>query len=417
MKRKLSQFLCETSGNISIMAAFMLPLLLMGSGIALTVIEADDRSNHLQNHADNMSLTLAKTKSSDNHRDVWKYFRQYKKSQLLDSEDCSYEINRLTADNVTEITVTCSGEIDTFLSGFMDKRSVPYNVSSTATVATSKAYEVSFIYDISESMVGDEIDDLKTTLVSLTESDLFDDDDSRISLIPFANTVRLDDRFETYVTPGSGYDEAEGVYNGCFDREMTDPDLELNSSLSLPLVKSELSSGKVVCPHESMTAIFHKEADDWEVKDLKANIDISFGTGMSDALVWGFRSLDPSLRGVLSAESQYPMDSSDGVSKHLIMMTDGKPYNRPWSGGGGGAVTQALSLEKFKEACDALDFAGKDINFHLINYNNSGLSDETIEVFEDCVSGEGEFHDVASGELSTVIGEIATQASSLRISR
>ena len=97
-------------------------------------------------------------------------------------------------------------------------------------------------------------------------------------------------------------------------------------------------------------------------------------------------------------------------------MTDGRPYDRPWTGPGGGAVTQALSLERFKATCAALDFEKKKINFHLINYNNNKLSAEHINVFKNCVSGDGEFHNVASGDLEAVISKIAQQASPLRIS-
>ena len=61
---------------------------------------------------------------------------------------------------------------------------------------------------------------------------------------------------------------------------------------------------------------------------------------MSDALVWGFRSLDPALRGIMSSEQQYPLAIGQS-SKNIIMMTDGRPYDRPWTGPAGGDVNPA----------------------------------------------------------------------------
>ena len=136
---------------------------------------------------------------------------------------------------------------------------------------------------------------------------------------------------------------------------------------------------------------------------------------MSDALVWGFRSLDPALRGIMSSEQQYPLAIGQS-SKNIIMMTDGRPYDRPWTGPAGGDVTVQNSLDRLRDVCAQLPFETNNINFHLINYNNNTLSDEHIEVFNECVRGEGEYHNVANGDLSSVLEKITYEISSLRIS-
>ncbi len=412
VKTKLSQFFSNSSGNIAIISAVSVPVLLMVVGVAVSVSDAHNRKSTLQSHADNMSLTMAKKKSELEGQNVAAYFNLYMSKELRASETCTFEIES----NPAQAMVNCSGDMPSFLSGVLDMKTVPYSVTSTAIMDTENIYEVAFVFDVSDSMRGDEIEDLKKSLLTISESALFDAQDSRLSLIPFANTVRLGDDFQRLVTPGSGFDDAGGVYNGCFDRDATNPNVDLRSNPRFSLVVNTISSGRVVCPHEEMTAVFHEEADDWVVKDVINNIETSFGTGLSDALVWGFRSLDPNLRGLMSPSLKYPL-ASNRSSKHIIMMTDGRPYDRPWSGPGGGAVTQRLSLERFEDVCSKLPFESKDISFHLINYNNRKLTNEHIEVFKGCVRGEGEFHDVQSGNLTSVISGIAGKISALRLSQ
>ena len=413
MKMKFKKYLSDTSGNIAIMSAFATPVMLILIGVAVTFTQADNKKITLQGHADLMSLAIAKLEAVNDTRGAEQYFAEYTTSQLPANESCEYQVRQ----NPVTAVVTCLGSLDSFMAGFLTKKMIDYSVASTATTSVAKPHEVSFVFDVSDSMVGLEIFDLQESLKSLSESDLFEADDSRISFIPFANTVRLDDRIESFVSPGTGYARSGGVYNGCFDREMTDPSVNLKTNPDFPLVNSALPNGRVVCPHERMTAVFQKRTDDWGIQDLITNdLELSFGTGLTDALVWGFRSLDPDMRGILSSDTRYPLPTSNNSSKHLILMTDGRPYDRPWTGPGGGAVTQALSLARFEAACEALDFEAKNINFHFINYSNQNISNQHREIYENCVSGEGQFHNVAAGNLEEIINQIATEASPLRIS-
>lgn len=412
-KTKLSRLLSETSGNLALVTALVAPVVLVGVGVAVSTADVSRHKSNLQIHADNMSLAIAKFESSSKDTETKEYFKDYTSSYLADGEKCGYN----TVRSPIETTVTCSGEMPSFMAGVIGKKTVPYSVKASAAASAASIVEVAFVFDISESMVGQELVELEDSLNIMTDSSLFLAEESRLSFIPFANTVRLGDELENFVTYGTGYNESGGVYNGCFDREATNPDVDLTSNPSFPLVKSALNNGRAVCPDEKMTAVFHKKPSDRAIQVLQGGLEIAFGTGMSDGLVWGFRSLDPDLRGILSSENDYPLDSSSGSSKHLIMMTDGRPYDRPWSGPGGGAVTQALSLERFKSVCEKLPFEQKSINFHLINYNNKKLSDEHLDVFKDCVSGTGKFHDVKRGELVNVVDEITGQAVYLRLTR
>ena len=414
IKCKLNQYLSDLSGNVAVVAAITLPTVLGVIGFTMTLIEVGDRESRLQNHADNLSLMIAKLVLEETDSAARNGFLEYTSSELQDRENCTFSPEK-TREGVVTATVDCTGTVSTAFPKFLNMDSMSYQTSSTSTVL-EQVFEVAFVFDISDSMAGAELLELQSALVDLTDSVLFEHNDSRLSLIPFANTVRLDDRFKQFVNTSTGYDDTSGVYTGCFDRDATDPNVDIKSTSGFSLVNHAIRSGRVVCPNEDMTAIFHRRSTDWEVRDISGNISLAFGTGMSDGLVWGYRSLDPELRGVMSNESQYPLDSHANSSKHLIMMTDGRPYDRPYVGPGGGDVTRALSFDRFEKVCSELEFDNKGISFHLINFNNNKLTDEAIEIYQNCVTGNGRFYDVEQGELSEVLGQIANQASSLRIS-
>jgi len=412
-KNKLLNFINDTAGNVAMMTALMLPVLLVGIGAAVSISDATNKKAKLQMHVDAMSLAMAKINNFESKHKAEEYYNNYIANQLDEDATCTQKLD----DNPSRATIKCSGEVTSLFAGLMQKKVVPYTVESKALVSTKSTFEVSFVFDVSLSMEGAELAELQSGLKLVTESALFDDKDSRLSLLPFANTVRLGPEFESFVAPGYGYTAAGGVYNGCFDRIATDPSVDLKTDPKFPLVRNSLDTGKVVCPHQSMTALFHKKATDWDVIDMTKQLDTSFGTGMSDGLVWAFRSLDPSLRGELSSSSSYPLDSFDQSAKHILMLTDGEPYDRPWTGPGGGQATRDASLLRFEEVCNALPFAAKDIHFHLINYNNKSLSPAQLSVFENCVAGVGKFYNIDAGGLEEVLSEITEHVSGLRLTQ
>ena len=415
-KSQISRYTFNTSGNFGVMAAILVPLVLSVVGAGISMQDVTSRKSDLQNHADHMSLMIAKLKHDHSRsREARQAFVEYRSASLRDGERCYHTISQTNA-GATTATVNCTGSVPTFLPKFTSLASLPYTVHSASTTS-SKAFEIAFVFDISDSMVGDEMKELQTTLDEFTESVLFDHPNSRLSLIPFANTVRLDDRFEQFVDRSTGYAVTNGVYTGCFDREATDPTIDIKKTSGYPLVNHEIASGREVCPSEDMTAIFHKTASDKEVTKLSGNIELAFGTGMSDGLVWGYRSLDPNYRGLLSDESRYPLDNTPETEKHLIMMTDGRPYDRPYTGPGGGSVTQQISLDRFETVCSQLEFIKQGINFHLINFNNNKLTNEQVDIYETCVKGEGKYYEANSGELSGIISQILDQASELRVTK
>ena len=72
-KNKLLNFINDTAGNVAMMTALMLPVLLVGIGAAVTISDATSKKAKLQMHADAMSLAMAKINNVDSKRKAEEY--------------------------------------------------------------------------------------------------------------------------------------------------------------------------------------------------------------------------------------------------------------------------------------------------------------------------------------------------------
>ena len=186
-KNKLLNFINDTAGNMVIMTALISPVLLVGIGAAVTILDTTNKKAKLQMHADAMSLAMAKINNVESKRKAEEYYDNYIATQLDEDATCTQELD----DNPSRATINCSGEVTSLFAGLMKTKMVPYTVESTASVSTKSTFEVSFVFDVSLSMEGAELAELQSGLKMVTQSALFHDKDSRLNLLPFANTCLL----------------------------------------------------------------------------------------------------------------------------------------------------------------------------------------------------------------------------------
>ena len=392
---------------MAIMLALFSAILISAAGAAVTFSDLTNKQSNLQAHADAISLATANYLSEGRgaKSKAKEYTRQYNATELQTGENCKVKLDIETATSIA----TCKGRLKNAFSGFIGKKRLVYTAESTATMAVPKANEISFVFDISESMNGQEIRDLRRGLRALVNSNAFTHPDSKLSLIPFAATVRLSDRFQNKVANPSGYAASGGVYNGCFEPKATDLNTDFRTVSNLNLLPSTgINVNRKYCPPLEMSPLYHVEPKSHDVRRLIQNISTSWGTGSSDALMWGYRSLDPAMRGVLSDNPLYPLDKTKST-KHLIFMTDGKPSP------GRTTMTKQQARERFDEFCKNIPFQYYDIHVHMINYN-SNLSGVGIQRLKNCVKGSGKYYEADVGDLPSIINEISGRAEQLRIS-
>lgn len=407
MDKKLRTYLTNESGQMAIMFALGSTMLFAGVGAAISMSDLHTQRSNLQSHADIISLASAKmlTEGRKGKLKAKQYLNEYNSSELQSHETCKAKLSVTTVTS----TINCEGNMKNLFASFVGKDSLKYSVTSTATMAVPKANEISSVFDISESMHGREIKDLKDGLRALINSDAFTHQESRLSLIPFAATVRLSDSFQSKVASPSGFAASGGIYNGCFEPRATDLNTDFKTASNFILLPSTgINVNRRYCPPAEMTPIYHTNPKTSEVRQLIRNIDTTWGTGSSDALMWGYRSLTPDMRGVLSDNHNYPLSSSESI-KHLIFMTDGKPSP------GRTNMTKQEARERFDEFCEKIPFEANNIHVHMINYN-SNLSGVGIQRLKNCVSGSGKYYEVNVGELPSILNDISGQAEELRIS-
>lgn len=408
MTKLYSQYLKNESGQMAIMFALGSAVLLTLVGSAVSMADLVNKKSELQSHADILSLATAKLLVHDKNGEsrANAYLETYSSTELEDRESC--EIS--TSFDPMSSTATCRGTADGFLTLFLGEDILNYSVISTSVLGLPKANEISFVFDISQSMHGQEIADLRNGLRTLIDSNAFDNPQSRVSLIPFAATVRLDQSFQNKIDASSGYLPTDGEYNGCFELEATDINVDFNARNDFTLQPTYNENGKKrFCQSEDMTALFHYRPDHFDIRDLIKNIDTTWGTGSSSALMWGYRSLVPDMAGVLSTAQDYPLSSSES-SKHLIFMSDGKPS------AGKNVVTPHDPKKRFDDYCAQIPFNQQNIHVHMINYNGN-LGSVGVQRMKNCVKGDGKYYEVDVGDLPEVIKQITGQTEELRITR
>jgi hypothetical protein len=307
--------------------------------------------------------------------------------------------------------------------------------------------EISLVLDVSSSMNGARITNLRQASISFINQVLADDyvAATTVSLIPFGGTVRLPVAFHsylvnttTYTHPVNGYvlpvPADPSSWNGCL--EMAPSDV---SSISLTPGSLGLLPKFTVwhvpnpwCPSSSYAETVFLTNDKAALISRLNNFSssmLSDGTGTDVGTSWGVRALDPAWRGKLGAPStaaSRPADFGDTTSrKFLIVMTDGGITGqiRPkpgWSPptpehvGGSGSTTvysRTAALTSFHALCDHAKDNGVVVYTIAFQVTNPSHQNE----MRTCASSPGHFYNVEGLDIDAAFSSIASQISALRL--
>jgi len=414
------RYCLQIDGNFSMMFSLLILVLVFSVGAVLDISSLSAKKAKVQNKVDAASLAVGRSmfidgKSLAEGQALANSFL----SELL--EDGTSACGPIEVQDYS-VTISCSGHVDTFLPGIVNKDKLAFNVSSESVAGLQQNYEVSFVFDISDSMNNRRIRALEDSLDILVSSQIFDfnTQNAVFSLIPFANSVSFDSSFDKWLHPIDGL-SLTPEFSGCFNRETTapsEPFTGADEEISAP-ARVGGGSGPVSCPPENMSARFFN-SDRSSVTSMITGIETTFGTGTSDALTWGYRSLHPDMRGIIDSSSTFPRQFSDANKKTLILMTDGKPFNVPWTGRRPArSQMENDSIDKLIETCDFINSQDEPIDIFIValgSFVNSSGRDLRGE-FENCTQGSGYFVEADIHELADTIGRIVSEELEMRISQ
>jgi|GEM_PF-3708677 len=419
-KEKVFLFRKNKDGNMAALLSLSVVVVMFVIGVAIDISTAASKKQTMQDNIDAALLAAASriyytgAKKRDGQAIINDMLKEHLTRGGLNCQPIKVKKNT--------INLNCDGDVPTLMPKIVGKKKLSYKINSTVVAETPGNTEISFVYDISNSMRGRKLRSLEKALKNFVSHEVFTASNSStiFSLIPFANTVAFDLSYDKWLDPVDGLSLTPN-FTGCFTRETTDvnrPFTGRDTEISAPLKRPRGKHN--ACPPQSMAARFFNK-DRRPIKSLITNLQPTFGTGTSDAMVWGYRSLHPDMRGIIDDNTSYPRDFHAKNKKVLILMTDGKPFNDFWTDGPrkkGIGNKETQSIRKLVETCDYIKAKNEPIDIYVVALGDfitrSGKDLRTV--FKNCTQGDGHFTTTGSRKLSETITSIISQDKVLRIS-
>lgn len=315
----------------------------------------------------------------------------------------------------TDVEATTSCTMDTFLAKIADIDTFEFDVETATTYGIGKV-DVSFVFDVSGSMDGQRIADLKIAARDAVDTLLVEDpkpgheDDIRISMVAYNGAFNAGDYFEA-ATGSSSSQSVNYYYNGrwytyyydstcVFEREGSQAFTDAAPGPGQYIVKADVYRRDDCGDAEPLALTSSRQPLYNYITALGAEGNTAGHLGVA----WGWYMISPAWSAVFP-ESAAPLayDEPDSA-KALILMTDGA-FNTVGDSSNGNSTWQA------KQLCDQAKAAGIRIYSVAFQAPEAGR-----EVLQYCSSGSEFFFRPENGQqLQDAYQSIASSISDLRI--
>lgn len=346
--RHLRQFGRDTSGTISIFTMTLMVLMIGIGGLALDTMRLEQQRVSVQNALDRCTLMAASLKQTLDPKTVV--------YDCMDKEGLkSRMVNVLntTLTNRRIITSTATTALDSLFPNAAGIAVMNFNTTSKAEHRIGKI-EISLALDVSGSMAGTRLTDLKTAAKNFVTTVLKDDTEKRvsISIVPYNGQVNLGATLRAFYTPT--YTPGRANMN-CLDL----PD-SVYSSLSLPITpypmtgyadtyfpypSSPAGTAPTVnlwCPESTSNTVTLASQSESGLHNSIDGLTAVGATSINLGMRWALALMDPGTKPIYDA--MFPSTTSGGVTtasplagrpfsytepetmKIIVLMTDGENW-------------------------------------------------------------------------------------------
>jgi Flp pilus assembly protein TadG len=440
MGRAMRAFIGDRKGNFAIMTAVLLPVILMAGGLGLNAAQIAMTRSNLLNALDSAvtstarDLTLGTIEEKDARRSVEAFL-------VANGATGFASLERLALDAVTidrlagTVDARASVDIDLIFPFFSIGETSRVSAQS-ASIYSDKDIEVAMMLDITGSMDGQKIRDLKTAAKNAVDTFLAGNRDPsdprvRVALVPYAEAVNVGSLSNVvYVEKNSKspaeppkLDDPRAVSGGRPDNCATERESEnyqfSDASPYTSMVNRDYRLES--CP----TAVMRPLSAN--AKTLKATIDGFTAGGFTAGQIgiqWSWYMLSPKWRDVLPASAGPADFDAKKVAKYAILMTDGE-FNTAYAGVKDDPRSdseqngqQPKSMNNAQTLCSRMKEQGIEIfsvGFKLTEKNAKA-------VMKDCASNDTgsvrHYYEVSTGdELNRVYQTIARNIERLTLTR
>ncbi len=431
----LNRFRQAAGGNVAVIFAVAALPLTAAVGGAVDFTRSSGAGVEVQTALDSGVLAAASLSQS---RDPEEVVRAYVEAAIAEYggviESLRVTVNSDVQLNSREVFAEAEISMPTLFLGVV-------GIDSLTVLRTSEAFEqlvdieISLVLDVSSSMGGSKIDDLREAAIDFVETVLDEDniDHTSVSIIPYGGTVRLPSSFFRFVDTSVASASDADDWNGCLELPGAHVDrvaLDLGGYDDTPEFTVWNPGNNWCPPDEEAVAVFLSNSVS-ELTALLSQFDnpiLSDGTGTDIATGWGMRALDPSWRNQLGGDfPDRPVDYTDEETlKVMVVMTDGgiTQQRRPRSSweegednphvGTGGTYdfyNTSTARSNFTDACEYAKDNGVQVYTIAFQVNNSSHR----QLMEDCASGTRSYYNVSNTDIGAAFSSIAGEINQLRL--
>ena len=444
----LQRYINDKRGSVAVISALGATSLLIVAGAAIELSALTKSKDRLQDAAD--SAVLAAAVSSDSE----------KKERMMVAEDAAKanyndDFNFKMSEQDSQITIELSSKYETVLMGMFGYDSIPISAMAGSEVGTGGKLNIALALDTTLSMEGARMSamiDAATDLIkSVKEADK-DRGNAKMSIVPFADYVRIDPAFRDedwidvepdHESTWQTLDEAnsvncrqvgsgESIYTECdsyaynthtatvrWEGCMVSRPGGLHKTAAYNGSPFKGNAGHTTCNGQNnvmtpMTSNFSQLEQDIEALQAKGKTYLPAG------LQWAWRSLEEE---ALFTEEE--IDTTTPVQKVLLLMTDGsntaslngEKEDGSWDGlyHWGSADEEenqkeadALTLEM----CTSIKASG----IRLVTVAYEVDDNDTLAMLKSCASTGADFYNAKDAtKLKTAFGKIGAGFSKVRL--
>jgi Flp pilus assembly protein TadG len=406
-----SEFRRDERGAIAIIFGLSLVLIVFAIGFALDTAQAFRTSSKIANALDAASLAAARALSEKNltPAEAQAIAERYFGAQLATSGGGTFTWSNFAAHVDPETgTVTLSADISvpTSFARVLSVDQFSFTKSSTS-VFRMRSVELALVLDVTGSMSGQKIADLKLAAADIVDIMLPADSPAlnRIALAPYSAAVNAGP-YAALATDNASLDgcavERQGLH--AFTDEAPDSSRYLEAENDPP------ANPKYVCPDAQIMPLSSNAAD------LKAAINLLSPDGWTAGhigLGWGWYEISPAWAPVWpNGADPKPYDDPDTV-KAIIFMTDGE-FNTSYHNGAMNETSAEQALDICANIKDPAFTEGKVV-IYSVAFQSPPEAEATLKA---CATSPTHYFSAGNGaELRAAFQDIAKRLQSLRIAK
>jgi Flp pilus assembly protein TadG len=410
----------SANGSISILFGVMCVCLMLTAGIAIDSARFQNLATRIQDAADAAALSGAKLLADENasDQDIKDMTRRHFNQSISNT---GVKIARVAPLRVTIDRANASIEarsvvrVRSFFGKLANMPALNRIERVSKVVYDMQRIELSMVLDITGSMNdNNKISGMKSAAKDVIDELLknsLTEDGVRIALAPYSASVNAGAMAGMVQSPpvlpavinDTCVIERQGL-NAATDAAPSGAD-------KLPNVPS-LPYGNYNCPDATVLALQGRSNRDL----LKNTIDSYVASGATAGHIgtaWGWYLLSPNWSGILPAASDPKPYGESGVSKSMIVMTDGLFNTSYLTGGSTPYATQTEeSYAQFQALCSGAK--AKDITIYTVGFDLSNA--RAVSELQSCASGGSNFFDAKTGaDLKKAFKSIADKLNQLRV--